>query len=136
KETGKHLGGRFLDYWRSHGGLMQQGYPISEEVEEQSPLNGLVYTVQYFERAVFEYHPENKPPYDVLLSQLGTFRYRTKYLQPTATTALAGPPNTRPVPTSTSTAVSAPTSTPGGPVQEVRLALREWAIVPSSVQVS
>ena len=31
--------------------------------------------VQYFERAVFEYHPENQPPYDVLLSQLGKFRY-------------------------------------------------------------
>jgi hypothetical protein len=35
--------------------------------------------VQYFERAVFEYHPENQPPYNVLLSQLGTFRYREKY---------------------------------------------------------
>jgi hypothetical protein len=35
--------------------------------------------VQYFERAVFEYHPENAAPYDVLLSQLGTFRYRDKY---------------------------------------------------------
>jgi carboxyl-terminal processing protease len=30
--------------------------------------------VQYFERAVFEYHPENEPPYDVLLSQLGKYR--------------------------------------------------------------
>ena len=35
--------------------------------------------VQYFERAVMEYHPENRPPYDVLLSQLGTFQYREKY---------------------------------------------------------
>jgi len=39
--------------------------------------------VQYFERAVFEYHPENKgTPYEVLLSQLGTFRYRTKQNPP------------------------------------------------------
>jgi hypothetical protein len=35
--------------------------------------------VQYFERAVMEYHPENKVPYDVLLSQLGTFQYKAKY---------------------------------------------------------
>jgi hypothetical protein len=35
--------------------------------------------VQYFERAVFEFHPENQPPHDVLLSQLGTFRFKTKY---------------------------------------------------------
>jgi plastocyanin len=76
KETGKHLGGRFLEYWKANGGLTQQGFPISEEFNEKSDLNGKTYKVQYFERAVFEYHPENKPPYDVLLSQLGTFRYR------------------------------------------------------------
>jgi len=35
--------------------------------------------VQYFERAVFEYHPENAPSYNVLLSQLGTFRYQARY---------------------------------------------------------
>jgi hypothetical protein len=28
---------------------------------------------------VFEYHPENAAPNDVLLSQLGTFQYRMKY---------------------------------------------------------
>ena len=79
KETGKRLGGRFLEYWQSHGGLLQQGYPISDEFQEWSPLDGKTYLVQYFERAVFELHPENQPPYDVLLSQLGTFRYREKY---------------------------------------------------------
>ncbi|MDQ3931205.1 MAG: hypothetical protein M3328_18925, partial [Chloroflexota bacterium] len=71
-ETGKHAGGKFLDYWRSHGGLPQQGFPISEEFAEKSDLDGKTYTVQYFERAVFEMHLENPPPYDVLLSQLGT----------------------------------------------------------------
>jgi len=78
-ETGKHLGGRFLEYWQKNGGLPQQGYPISEEFEEKSDLNGKTYTVQYFERAVFELHSENQPPYDVLLSHLGTFQYREKY---------------------------------------------------------
>lgn len=75
-ETGKTLGGRFRVYWEQNGGLAQQGYPISEELEEVSLLNGKKYRVQYFQRAVFEYHPENTPPYDVLLAQLGTFRFK------------------------------------------------------------
>jgi hypothetical protein len=80
-ETGKRLGGKFLEYWQSHGALAQQGYPISDEFMERSDLDGKTYTVQYFERAVFEYHPENQPPFDVLLSQLGTFRYKQVYPQ-------------------------------------------------------
>ncbi|HUS13905.1 MAG TPA: N-acetylmuramoyl-L-alanine amidase, partial [Chloroflexia bacterium] len=74
--TGKRVGGAFLAYWQAHGGLAQQGYPISEEFTETSDLDGHPYTVQYFERAVFERHPENAPPYDILLSQLGTLRYQ------------------------------------------------------------
>lgn len=77
-QTGKRVGGRFLEYWRQNGGLSQQGYPLSEEFTEVSDLNGRSYTVQYFERAVFEYHPGNQRPFDVLLSQLGTFRLREK----------------------------------------------------------
>src|SRR5207248_7660846 len=65
--------------WNTHGGLAQQGYPISGACAETSDLNGKPYTVQYFERAVFEYHPENPAPANVLLSQLGTFRYKSKY---------------------------------------------------------
>ncbi|MEO8288501.1 MAG: hypothetical protein ABI670_18920 [Chloroflexota bacterium] len=79
KETNHWVGGKFLQYWQQHGGLAQQGYPISDEFTEVSELNGQAYLVQYFERAVFEYHPENQPPNDVLLSQLGTFQYRQKY---------------------------------------------------------
>lgn len=78
-ETGKRLGGTFLRYWQTHGGLAQQGLPISDEFIEVNDLDGKSYRVQYFERAVFEYHPEQQPAYQVLLSQLGTFRYRTKY---------------------------------------------------------
>jgi len=74
-ETGKSLGGRFLQYWKTHGGLPQQGFPISDEFLEKSDLNGKNYLVQYFQRSVFEYHPEYAPPNDVLLSQLGSFRY-------------------------------------------------------------
>ena len=78
-ETGKRLGGRFLTYWQEHGGVQQNGYPISDEFTEVSDLDGKPYTVQYFERAVFEWHPENAPPYDVLLSQLGTYGWQGKY---------------------------------------------------------
>jgi hypothetical protein len=79
KETGKRVCGRFLQYWQQNGGLPQQGYPISNEFVEKSDLDGKSYTVQYFERSVFELHPENRPPYDVLLSQLGTLRFREKH---------------------------------------------------------
>ncbi len=78
-QTGHTVGGKFLDYWNSQGGLAQQGYPISDEFQEKSDLDGKTYTVQYFERAVFELHPENDAPYDVLLSQLGTFQAKEKY---------------------------------------------------------
>src|SRR3954454_24510427 len=78
-ETGHTISGRFLEYWQQHGGLAQNGYPLTEEIQEVSPLDGQTYTVQYFERALFEYHPKNKRPYDVLLSQLGTLRYRDQY---------------------------------------------------------
>jgi hypothetical protein len=84
KETGKTIGGRFRAYWEKNGALPQYGYPISDEFQELSELDGNTYIVQYFQRVVFEHHPENKPPHDVLLSQLGTFRYNARYapLQP------------------------------------------------------
>ncbi|MFL5733093.1 MAG: hypothetical protein ACJ78Q_07800 [Chloroflexia bacterium] len=78
-QTGKEVRGVFLDYWQSHGGLAQQGYPITNLLRERSALDGHEYTVQYFERAVFELHPEKAPPYNVLLSQLGTLQLKRKY---------------------------------------------------------
>src|SRR5436190_1542628 len=108
-ETGKAVGGRFLEYWDKNGGLPQQGYPISTEMQERSDIDGKTYTVQYFERAVFEYHPENKAPYDVLLSQLGTFRYRANRLQPTPATAPpTAPPSLEPSATPTPVGIPQP----------------------------
>src|SRR4051794_3357251 len=78
-ETGKAVCGKFLTYWDAHGGLAQQGFPISGEMKEVSEVNGKEYTVQYFERAVFELHPENAAPYDVLLSLLGSTFYKQRY---------------------------------------------------------
>jgi hypothetical protein len=64
-QTGHNLSGEFLRYWQANGGLRIFGYPISEPFIE----NG--YLVQYFERNRFEYHPQNQPPYNVLLGRLG-----------------------------------------------------------------
>src|SRR5207302_7511108 len=97
-ETGHSVSGVFWTYWQQHGGLAQQGYPISEEMQEVSDLNGQTYTVQYFERAVFEKHPENQPPYDVLLSQLGTFQFKRKYPNGAPTSQPTAQPS--PLPTS------------------------------------
>ncbi|MGI8687055.1 MAG: DUF4397 domain-containing protein [Thermomicrobiales bacterium] len=70
--TGHTLGGVFKTYWESHGGLAQFGYPITEEYQEVSLTDGKTYTTQYFERARFEQHPENKgTPYEVLQGLLG-----------------------------------------------------------------
>jgi plastocyanin len=68
-ETGHNLSGRFLEYWQGNGGLAVFGFPLSEEFEEV--LDGKPYRVQHFERARFEAHPSNQPPYEVLLGQFG-----------------------------------------------------------------
>lgn len=79
-ETGHSLCGRFLDYWQSSGlefgdegvtyaeSLALFGLPLSEEFTD--PETG--YVSQYFERAIFEYHPENDgTEFEVLLRRLG-----------------------------------------------------------------
>ncbi|HEX9990779.1 MAG TPA: hypothetical protein VGE45_20165 [Chloroflexia bacterium] len=101
QETGKTVCGRFLQYWQENGGLPQQGYPISNEFAEKSDLDGKTYMVQYFERAIFEMHPENKSPYDVLLSHVGLFQFQRKY------------PNGEPGQTATPRAVATSTPTSG-----------------------
>jgi photosystem II stability/assembly factor-like uncharacterized protein len=89
--TGHTLRGAFRQYWEQHGGLAVYGYPISEETAEASPTDGRVYTVQYFERAVLEQHPENRPPYDILLSLLGVFEFDARYNGPMIQALPAGP---------------------------------------------
>jgi hypothetical protein len=71
-ESGHSLGGAFRGFWQGRGGLAAFGFPISEEFFEVSPQDGQTYLVQYFQRARFEYHPENVgTPYEVQLGQLG-----------------------------------------------------------------
>ena len=57
-ETGHSLAYGFRAFWEANGGLATFGYPISEEFSERNPDTGEIHTVQYFERARFEYHPE------------------------------------------------------------------------------
>src|SRR5689334_1413178 len=101
-QTHHWVRGLFLKYWNEHGGLAQQGYPLTEEFQEQNKLNGETYTVQYFERSIFEHHPENAgTPYEVLLSQLGKFQLDSRY--PNGST-----PTATPVPTGTPSATTTP----------------------------
>lgn len=83
-ETGRNVCGDILAAWRSNG-IDLDGKRAVSEAESLAlfglPLTGVMtqrftdgreYQVQYFERARFELHPENQPPYNVLLGLLGT----------------------------------------------------------------
>jgi|GEM_PF-2947839 len=136
RETGKRVGGVFLNYWRTRGGLAQQGFPISEEFQEVSPIDGKTYRVQYFERAVFEHHPEFAgTPNEVLLSLLGVQQYQRKYQtpptptagRPTAT-AIAVPPTPAP-PTAVPPTAVPPTAPPANPCADVPPSTRMIIVV-------
>ena len=74
-EAGHRLCLGFRAYWQANGGLAIFGYPLSQEFQEFNPDTGQTHTVQYFERARFEYHPENAgTPYTVLLGRIGAQR--------------------------------------------------------------
>lgn len=75
-------GNGFRQFWQGHGlldpaldadgrSLALFGLPLSEATVEVSPTDGRPYLTQWFERARFEWHPENAPPYNVLLGLLG-----------------------------------------------------------------
>jgi hypothetical protein len=69
-ETKHTMRATFKTYWETHGGVSLFGFPISEEFPEKG-ADGTMRTVQYFERARFEYHPEFQgTPYAVELGLL------------------------------------------------------------------
>ncbi len=82
-ETGHAIGEEFWDYWSSHGldlgddgisfaeSLALFGYPLSEPAVETN-LSGDTVLTQWFERARFEYHPDNPEDSQVLLGLLGS----------------------------------------------------------------
>ena len=65
-ETGHTISSGFYNYWKANGGVRIFGLPLSEEMGEDGV------TVQYFERARFEYHTGLEgTPYAVQLSPVG-----------------------------------------------------------------
>lgn len=64
-ETGWSVGGRLLQFWDSSGGLATFGLPTGPQAPDGA------FQAQRFERARLELHPDNSPPYDVLLGRLG-----------------------------------------------------------------
>jgi len=66
----------FRDYWLQNGGLDQFGYPITEFTSEDG------FTVQYFQRARMEYHPEKAAGQKVVLAALGSIYYKAAGLDP------------------------------------------------------
>ncbi len=82
EETGHAIASEFYDYWSNHGldfgdegvsfreSLALFGYPISPPQVETNPDGDTVLT-QWFERARFEYHPDNDTEHQVLLGRLG-----------------------------------------------------------------
>jgi hypothetical protein len=70
--TNHTLRGSFQAFWEANGGLARFGYPLTEELIEPEAGSGRARVVQYFERARFEYFPENAgTPYEVQLGLLG-----------------------------------------------------------------
>lgn len=83
EQTGWNVCGSILEFYRSQGlevdgkaGFSVEdnkalfGLPLTPEVKME--IGGQQYSVQWFERARFELHPENPAPYDVQLGLLGT----------------------------------------------------------------
>ena len=107
-ETGHNVA-LFLNYWLQNGGLMRFGLPLTEEVREQNAADNKTYTVQYFERARLEYHPESKgTASEVQLGLIGVERYKTiQATDPVA--AAAGTPVAQPIAASAPAAASSDT---------------------------
>ncbi|MCG8351752.1 MAG: hypothetical protein MI924_28630 [Chloroflexales bacterium] len=105
-ETGHNVCGDVLTAWRARGlefdgtsgaseaeNLALFGLPLGDAQVEM--IDGQEYTVQWFERARFELHPENAPPYNVLLGLLGNEVHGP-----------AAPPPPQPIPASTARIVT------------------------------
>jgi hypothetical protein len=67
--TGYAVSGPWLDFLRGHGDVDNIGYPRSPVVAD--PLNP-TQCVQFFQRAVLEWHPQNPPEYRIQRRLLAT----------------------------------------------------------------
>jgi hypothetical protein len=67
-ETGYIVSGAWLDFYQANGGLTIFGHPRSPVMVD--PLDD-TQCVQYFQRAVLEWHPDNPPAYQLQRRLLG-----------------------------------------------------------------
>jgi hypothetical protein len=68
-ETGRQICGRIRQFYEQNGDVQAFGKPISDQRAEA--VESKTFQAQWFERGRLELHPENAPPYDVLLGRLG-----------------------------------------------------------------
>lgn len=75
-ETGHWVTGDFLRMYESVTDPLQvYGFPITDAFQTESVPQNPGMLVQYFEKARFEYHPENPTGLEVMLSPLGEYMY-------------------------------------------------------------
>ncbi len=70
EETGHRVCYAFWEYYRQLGGLEALGYPVSEIEYQEGML------VQYFQFARLEWHPENPPGHQIVVTDLGMRYFR------------------------------------------------------------
>src|SRR5258706_10347438 len=116
----------FKQIWDTRGGLAIFGLPVSDELQEQLS-DGQMHTVQWFERARFEYWGNLPPGQRVLLSALGRQRVPPSLTAPLGPDAPppgpltpGAPPPSAPPPSAPPPSVPPPSAPPppsGGPLQ-------------------
>lgn len=103
-ETGHNVCGEILSAWSAAGlnldgkagftpaeSLGLFGLPLTD-LHAETLADGRSYQVQWFERGRFEVHPENQPPYRVLLGLLGSEARPIAQAAPQPVVAAAAPP--------------------------------------------
>lgn len=83
--NGHEVSDQFADFWQRNGGIAIFGWPITPQRHE-TLADGLLYTVQYFERARFELHPEHAgTPFEIQLGRLGAELVNARTINPSIT---------------------------------------------------
>ncbi len=78
-ETGYSVSGEWLDRYQALGGTAVLGQPLSNVRSDPIDINQ---TVQYFQRGVLEWHPDNPPEYRIERRLLGNVFYPETYEPP------------------------------------------------------
>ena len=127
-ETGHNVCGELLAAWRTKG-LALFGLPLSD-AQTETLGDGKQYTVQWFERARFELHPENPATNRVLLGLLGSESSPAPSPAPKGEPA----PTPKPTPKPAEPQASAACITKGQP--KIVDGAQAWMTVPNPVRPS